>query len=778
MSGKWDNPDIPKKDWECIDIKDYGKPVMTCQMCEREIIRYAHYMRHAKYKGIIIAGCICAGKMEGSSQKAAKRDSFMKSRMNKRKNWLGRKWKISKKGNQYIKSDGFVVVMKEKNGFWSAFVKSEDGSYEKWSTQKSKNENEIKLAAFDCLTNVLAEKEMRILGKDEAEFRIISNDEDNKNYDVSKVRSITSDVIKQKKEIIEIVTVDTEVKFKNEQLNIFEFIKTGKGHGIIDAVAGAGKTTTIMECAKYVPDKNDVLFCAFNKSIQMEIARKFKSLGLNQVTVKTIHALGYQMLTENNISGKKINIQEHKYKSLINDEKFQYEIRKHLEDYLDINDYEFNEKDSNNQFAIKDMVFKFKNHLFEINQKYRATLTPNNLKKFKELLEHFNIFNKTESNDKTFNKTAEIFFKCNQLLLNAGNELAKKSLVMDFTDMLYLPVEWELDASTTYSYLFIDECQDLSKAQLAIVLKYGKQDGKILAVGDPYQSIYGFAGADIDSFNQVRNTIKAKTLPLTTSFRCPPNIVALAAEIRHDITANKKVNGKIEEIPFKYVVNKAKENDLIISRYREPILFLVFEFINKDIQVQIHKDEVDEIIDELINLFKKEEREANISRIPGGLSKLTEMVFNRWNFIIDKEAKKISSSIERQIFLQSKRGYLNNKLDFISKKYFQWKSSCKTINDIMIKIKEYISASENCVKLSTIHRAKGLEADRVFILDFDEMPHYNSNQNPWEKVQELNLKYVAITRAKKELYLVQSKKAEQVKKDKSLYEKLRGKGKR
>jgi superfamily II DNA or RNA helicase len=79
--------------------------------------------------------------------------------------------------------------------------------------------------------------------------------------------------------------LETGINFTREQKNIFEFIKSGEEHGIIDAVAGAGKTTTIMECSKYVMDKTDILFCAFNKSIQTEIVRKFSIQRLNQVTI-------------------------------------------------------------------------------------------------------------------------------------------------------------------------------------------------------------------------------------------------------------------------------------------------------------------------------------------------------------------------------------------------------------------------------------------------------------------------------------------------------------
>jgi superfamily I DNA/RNA helicase len=111
--------------------------------------------------------------------------------------------------------------------------------------------------------------------------------------------------------------------FTEEQKRIFQFVAKESGHGIIDAVAGAGKTTTIMECAKFVKDKNTILFCAFNNSISGEIARKFHELGLNEVTVKTIHALGRQILQDNNSSGKPINLEENKYRELLKSNEIQ-----------------------------------------------------------------------------------------------------------------------------------------------------------------------------------------------------------------------------------------------------------------------------------------------------------------------------------------------------------------------------------------------------------------------------------------------------------------------
>ena len=830
MAGKWENPNIPHEGWECIDIEDLGSRVTVCQMCEKETIRYAHYMRHSDCQGLLIVGCVCAGRMEGNLQDAQRRDAFMKSRMNKRKNWLGRKWKVSQKGNHYIKSDGFVVVMKQKkNGVWFAFVQSEDGSFKKWSSQKNANENKMKLAAFDCLTNVLAEKEIAAPHPEymlaekvpqktlkaepnyQADIKIIPDPvavpqiNAGKDFMQGELFQVPAPVknnlsaIKSEPRLSDGMTVVnpapgstkgrskstlsetplfnetalSQMGFTGEQENIFKFIKNGTGHGIIDAVAGAGKTTTIMECARYVENKTDVLFCAFNKSIQSEIAGKFNKQMMNQITVKTIHALGFQILKDNNSASKKFIPKESKYRTILNsDPDMQEEIQVYIDELMRINGYDLNkiENPKNTAFAIKDMAYKFKERLLDMNQKIRATLTPNDFEKFKDLVEHFGFFTVAETGSRHFHRELEIYFETGKILLEAGNALAKEALVIDYTDMLYLPFVWNLRASRTYSFLFIDECQDLSKSQLAVVLKYGQKDGRILAVGDPYQSIYGFAGADIESFGRIRKMINASPLPLTTCFRCPPNVVALAAGIRKDISASKQEPGIIMEINIKKVVKMAEPDDLIISRYREPILFLIFEFINRNMQVQIHRDEVSSIINELKSLFKQEERAALIEEAAGNFEEIKQAAFNRCIFIIEREARKVENMAERQVFIKTKTDYLNNRLEFMHKKYLQWKTSCRTINDILCRIKDFISAGDNCIKLSTIHRAKGLEARRVFILNFDDLPHVKPNQKPWEIIQEQNLKYVAITRALDELYLVKSEKTEVIKKEANLFD--------
>lgn len=551
------------------------------------------------------------------------------------------------------------------------------------------------------------------------------------------------------------------MNFTTEQQRIFSFVRDSTENGIIDAVAGAGKTTTIMECARYLPTTGSALFCAFNKSIQKEINERLSEKGLSKVTVKTIHALGWQLLTSNNQTSRPLTLEDKKYEKLIKDQKVQTQLKSHYEAIMRINGLRPEITDDKNEtFAIRNLEFQINRRLLDINQKFRATLTKPSLTDYANLVAHFGLFNDLEINKKAFDRELESYFSCSMLLLKAGNELSRQTMIIDFTDMIYLPYEWKLQSATKYDFLFVDECQDLSKAQLAVVLRYGHEKSRILSVGDPRQSIYGFTGADIESFDNVKKYTKATQLPLASCFRCPKKVIELAQTIRKDIMGVKQEDGIVTSISPDEVLPLAKPGDLIISRLRSPLLILVFSFIDKDRRVQIHEDEVKEIVNEIKNIFKHEELVARIANFPGGFQELKNTVSNRWDWVIRKEAERIIDSIERKVHIESELRYLKQKLEFIHRKYEQWKSQCPTLSDIVERIRQYVSSTSNSVKLSTIHRAKGLENDTVFILAYDELPLQRLEQKDWERVQELNLKYVAVTRARKALYLVKSPKIE------------------
>ena len=98
------------------------------------------------------------------------------------------------------------------------------------------------------------------------------------------------------------------------QKDIFEHIKHGNGNLVIEASAGSGKTTTLVNLIKLIDDDKRVLFCAFNKDIVNELTKKVK--GISNVDVKTIHSLGNSIILRN-LGEKYIPIDENKYKTHI-----------------------------------------------------------------------------------------------------------------------------------------------------------------------------------------------------------------------------------------------------------------------------------------------------------------------------------------------------------------------------------------------------------------------------------------------------------------------------
>ena len=81
------------------------------------------------------------------------------------------------------------------------------------------------------------------------------------------------------------------------QQAVFAFIADGEGNAMVDAVAGSGKTTTILEALKYIPTSKRVLFCAFNKTTAVELGERVKASGYSNVNVSTLHSLGLRSVT-------------------------------------------------------------------------------------------------------------------------------------------------------------------------------------------------------------------------------------------------------------------------------------------------------------------------------------------------------------------------------------------------------------------------------------------------------------------------------------------------
>ncbi|MGB8190628.1 MAG: 3'-5' exonuclease, partial [Chitinophagaceae bacterium] len=299
--------------------------------------------------------------------------------------------------------------------------------------------------------------------------------------------------------------------------------------------------------------------------------------------------------------------------------------------------------------------------------------------------------------------------------------------------------------------------------------KYVKPNGRVLAVGDPYQSIYGFAGADIESYNYIQEKLKAARLPLSGCFRCPENVITLAQKFRSDITAFTKKDGLIHDIKFNEVISMAKPGNLVICRIKAPLQVLMFQMIDQGIAVEVHEDEVKEFINDLKFIFLPDE--LNDQDVLRKQDDFFDEVMDRNLESINKRSNKLKDKESKEEFIREEGRLLNSKLEFI-KKQLILQVGCRNISELLAKIEKLISGGENAVKLSTIHRAKGLENDSVFILDYNKLPFYRDGQKDWELKQERNLKYVALTRTRKNLYLVNSDDVLDVEEDGSLFDEM------
>ena len=545
------------------------------------------------------------------------------------------------------------------------------------------------------------------------------------------------------------------------QQKIYDFIEHGQGNGIIDAVAGAGKTTTLMACIMHTPNIYDVLFCAFNRCIRDEIHKKFRKNKKN-VRVNTIHSLGFRMLR----AISKYNLDDHKYEKIIKDPDFFTFIEPKLNKILYFHNYPTVEEvrqyspDASNPSKELEEAKRFLpiivSRLLDINQKYRCTLSGNSFEQYDELVKHFEIFAPHSKElaaqlpQHIWQYTPEelnIYIDIHQSLLEKGNKIALSEGTIDYTDQLYLPYLKQLTAKDKYGFVFVDECQDLSPAQLYVVKQYLRSDGRLLAVGDPFQAIYGFAGADCESFNRIKNTFNCKPLGLTDCFRCPQNVIQLAQTIRTDIKGFKTEAGVVRRIRDNEIEDLIEKGDLVICRARDPLRRLAMELINRDLMVKIHPDELEAFIGDYNRNFTTQELREVLT--DDTVNAFFKRVIQRNEKRIRRENHNTDQAIKEQV-VEDEMKIIKETMHFLENKFFDWQLN--TVESLLKRLKMMLSnPNEDAIKLSTIHRAKGLENRRVFILNYDSLPL--SGNLEWVRIQERNLHYVAVTRAKETLFL-------------------------
>lgn len=469
---------------------------------------------------------------------------------------------------------------------------------------------------------------------------------------------------------------------------------------LINAVAGSGKSTTIVEIAKLAPADKRVIFLAFNKDIVRELQAKLKDR--SNVEVRTLHSFGLNSLFRRfGTGGVKVEVDDAKVSKIIT------KLAEGWGPFLD----------ENKQPSDSERI-SYCARVERIVDIARFSM-PKSPAEMLDLCERHDV----PVYNGEIERAKEVIRAC-----NAINDR------FDFVDMIYRPAiaKWDLKQ---YDVVIVDECQDLNRAQQTILTKIVAPGGRLIAVGDPSQAIYGFAGASIDSFNELRtlfpNTVE---LPLSVSYRCDAEIIEHAQSVVPQIASRPGAGrGEVRQSSK----DEIQDGDFVLCRNTRPLVSLCLQFIAKGRRATIKGRDIGRSLIVMVRGTKSKTIETMNKRLDLDVQKLVAKTKAAAPFRDPELAPTVANARDRVGAIRSMaEGF-----------------KCKTPEEICQAIDRiFTDETSEGIVFSTMHKAKGLEADRVHIIDNHLMGLRASA--PWERVQESNLRYVSITRARRQLLYV------------------------
>lgn len=510
-----------------------------------------------------------------------------------------------------------------------------------------------------------------------------------------------------------------EIALSPQQKALVDWVRTGSGHAVVESVAGSGKTTSLVEVCKAAQGK--ILAIAFNKPIANELDQRFKANGLPNAYGKTVHAVAFSAL-RNAFPNVKLN--ENKHDDIVK------------------------------EMGIPEYYHPFLKSIVSLGKAYGFGLKGLGFSPFtdmgawNDLILHYDLLDKLPEMSR--DNLEEVISWAVDIIEKAAKTSDK---FCDFDDMLYAPIYHNV-RFWQYDWVLIDEAQDTNPLRREVAKRSLKPNGRLIAVGDSRQAIYGFTGANADSMDLIRREFKNYSeLPLTVSWRCPRAVVFEAQKFVPVIESAPNapeglvVHGTVEQ--SREMSKLVQMGDAILCRVTRPLVKLAYQFIRDGIPCHVEGRDIGRGLLVLANRWKSVKNPAILRE------KLDEY--------LSRETKKLSekggNTEYKLMALRDKVESLQAVIDGV----LLLKPSA-TVDDVRTRIESLFVDSnkdENRdVTLVTIHKAKGREWLKVFIFGANVwMPHPMAKQD-WEREQENNLCYVAITRSRQELVYIPVNKKE------------------
>lgn len=491
----------------------------------------------------------------------------------------------------------------------------------------------------------------------------------------------------------------TDRVWSDQQDAIFHWFETSQINQvtvqnlIARARAGTGKTTTIIEGINRAPEQN-ILLAAFNTRIAKELANRITN---PCAQAKTLHAIGFQI------------VRNYWENIRVCDPTWQRE--RQLTDAV---------CDGRTPDAVKRLVGKLHTKAREIAPRAQYA---------QELMDIAITFD-CEPDDVWEAQGFDTMFVAEKALEAMQVAAATKPAAIDFADMIFLPIRngWMMKQ---YDLVVVDEAQDMTLAQLE--LAQGVCKGRFCIVGDDRQAIYGFRGADSGSLDRLKLELNAGELGLTTTYRCGRAIVTEAQKLVADFQAGpQNSDGEIITLHDSKLMDTVGLGDFVLSRLNAPLVPIAMSLLKQGKRARIAGKDIGA---GLKNLLKKLAKGRAANSVPEFLSKL-----NHWR---EKEVARFLA-IERQ-----------DRADFVMDQADMLTTLCEGatgLREVEAKIDNLFTddglGSAGVITCSSVHKAKGLEANRVLVLKDTLYPRKKQSK------EEQNIHYVAITRAKQTLFYV------------------------
>lgn len=501
-------------------------------------------------------------------------------------------------------------------------------------------------------------------------------------------------------------------------------IVDARGNLVVVARAGTGKTTTILEGVSRAPEGR-ILLAAFNKRIAEELQSRIQNPACE---AKTLHAVGYAS------------------------------VRRYWE-RIGIASGNSRERDLAQEVcgdqvpdAIKRLVGKACTKGREIVP--HAT-EPGPL--LQVMVEH-ELEPDEEWEDAGYGADY-VEHRALEAMELAATRRPKDGI--DFADMLYLPVRnrWLVKL---YDLVVIDEAQDMTVTQLEIargvcksLTRHGDTwtgtAGRICVVGDDRQAIYGFRGADSESLSRLKAGLKAGELGLKTTYRCPRAVVAAAARIVPDFKAAPTApEGSETTLPtidalVAAAQSKADEHgkpqDFILSRSNAPLAAVAMALIRAQKPVRIQGRDIGAGLIALVDKLAKGKAAGSIPAL-----------FERLALWQEKELARLKA-LDREDLADA----IKDKVETI----MVVAEGTTGPAELKARLSSLFSdeGSRSSIVCSSVHKAKGLEARRVFVLRSTLHPALPKGKvrTPKQAIEEANIEYVAVTRSQDALIWVEAK---------------------